>query len=100
MISCPAANGIICSSWRPSATLAPSGTSSAIASRMEKSLAMLLSRPPRLAFLQKSLNTFLGVVRLHQIFEIDLLRPGQPFVEVHRVPCVDRFFGYSERCGA
>src|SRR5580765_5631977 len=34
MISCPAANGIICSICRPSATLAPSGTCSVIACRI------------------------------------------------------------------
>src|SRR5262245_53898024 len=38
MISWPAAKGIICSICRPSATLAPSGTSSAIASDMGRSL--------------------------------------------------------------
>ena len=37
MISCPAANGIICSICKPRATEAPSGTSSAIASGMERS---------------------------------------------------------------
>src|SRR5215831_8633646 len=42
MISCPAANGIICSSCSPMATLAPSGTSSAMAERMETSLDTLL----------------------------------------------------------
>src|SRR5690242_10823703 len=38
MISCPAANGIICSSCKPIATLAPSGTNSAIAACMERTL--------------------------------------------------------------
>src|SRR5205823_13666026 len=40
MISCPAANGIICSICNPSATEQPSGTWAAIASRMERSLDM------------------------------------------------------------
>src|SRR4051812_22653383 len=46
IISCPAANGIICSNCRPSATLAPSGTSSAIACCIESLSASGLPRFP------------------------------------------------------
>src|SRR5712691_4911840 len=45
MISCPAANGIICSNCRPSATLAPSCTSSETAARMGSSLDMSTCSP-------------------------------------------------------
>jgi hypothetical protein len=35
----------------------------------------------------------LHVFRFHQLIQIDLLRPRQPFVEVHRVPGIVRFLG-------
>src|SRR5207244_1594303 len=98
MISCPAANGIICSSWRPSATLAASGTSSAIASRMASSLAMaLLALPLRLALVQESFDAFLRILRLDELFQINLFSARQSFIKVHRIPSVDCLLGNRER---
>src|ERR1700722_7520446 len=97
MISCPAAKGIICSICRPSATDAPSGTNSAIASRMGGSLNMLFALPTRGAFLEEGVDSLLRVLRLHQLVEINLLCSGKAFVEVNRIPCVDCFFGNGQR---
>src|SRR3954471_13192944 len=96
IISCPAANGIICSIWRPSATEAPLGTSSAIASCMLRSLDMfqpplepegqikechhLSALPHRRALLEKGRDSLFDINGPHQILDIDFFRPRQPLV--------------------
>src|SRR6476646_3036764 len=95
MISCPATKGIICSICRPSATEAPSGTRSAMASRMVRSLdmAVLFPLPNRRTLFEEGADTLVNIFRLQQLLEIYLLRPRQPFVEVHRVPGVVGLLG-------
>src|SRR5947199_1277807 len=74
------------------ATDAPSGTNSAIASRMERSFDICLTTLPFwLALFHKRLNAFLSVFGLHQFVEVNLFGPRQAFVEVHGVPRVTSF---------
>src|ERR1700731_1624464 len=96
MISCPAAKGIICSICKPRATDAPSGTNSAIASRIVSSLDILFSVPPGRTFLEKRVDSFLRVFRFHQFFQINLFRAGEAFVEVNRIPRIDGFLSESQ----
>src|SRR3954453_18007236 len=82
------------------ATDAPSGTNSAIASRMERIFDICLTTLPFwLALFHKRLNAFLRVFGLHEFVEVNLFRPRQSFVEVHGVPRVNSFFGDAERSG-
>src|SRR5581483_1457605 len=97
MISWPAANGIICSSCKPIATDAPSGTYSAMASRIERILVIVTVRgsaalPSRGAFLHESANALFRIFRCHQLFQIDLFGTSETFFEVHRLPRVACLF--------
>src|SRR5579862_7754387 len=98
MISCPAANGIICSICKPIATDEPSGTNSAIAWCMERSFDIALTALPLgLAFFHEGANAFIGVFGTHEFVEIDFFGPGQTFIEVHGVPGVDCLLGDAKR---
>src|SRR4029077_13500174 len=109
MISCPAAKGIICSICRPSATKAPSGTHSAMALGMVRSLDIkswfaycsltLFSLPHWLPFFQEGVDSLANIFGLHQLFQIESLGSCQALVEVHRVPHIGRFFGDSKHGG-
>src|ERR1700685_1165554 len=57
----------------------------------------LLSYPLRLTLLHESADAFLSVRRLHQFFEINLLRSCKTFVEVHGVPGVRGFLSQRQR---
>src|ERR1700686_1509514 len=56
----------------------------------------LLPHPSRVTFLYEGADTFLSVRGLHQFFQINLLRPREALVEVHRVPSVDSLLGYRQ----
>src|SRR5437899_7703470 len=88
--SCPAANGIICSSCAPSSTIEPDGTCSAMACCMEMSLdaavilleIFLTASPNRRAPFQESTNAFLRVFSFHQPVQIKLFSFAQAAVEI------------------
>src|SRR6202049_2791984 len=57
----------------------------------------LLPRPLGLALLEERLDSLLCVPGLHQFFQINLLRPRQPLIEVHGIPGVPRFLAPRQR---
>src|SRR3954467_482354 len=82
------------------ATDAPSGTNSAIASRMERSFDICLTTLPFwLALFHKRLNAFLSVFGLHQFVEVNLFGPREALVEVHGVPRVIAFLVMPSAAG-
>src|SRR5581483_1687305 len=100
MISCAAANGIICSNCNPIASEELSSTNSAIASCMERSLVIAVEIDMRCSgvfplgstLLQKCADALLRVFCRHQFFKINLFSAGETFFEVHRLPPIACLF--------
>src|SRR6185312_17471548 len=58
---------------------------------------VLPSLPLRLPFLHPCLYSLFGIFRLHQLFDINLLRLRQPLIEMNSVPRIESFLGVRQR---
>src|SRR6266568_4642185 len=60
----------------------------------------LFPLPLRLPLLHPRLDAFFGVFDLHQLFQINLLRAGQAFIQMDGVPGIKGFLGDGQASGA